>query len=101
LFSEQASKRVSLGLILSKVVEDNQLKADEDAVREQVEEIASQYETKDEVVDYYYNNPQQLQQVEALVLENQVVDFLLAQADVSDEKLSYEELIQLSANQQI
>ena len=100
LFSDQAIKRVSLGLLLSKVVEDNELKADEDAVREQVEEIASQYETKDEVVDYYYNNPQQLQQVEALVLENQVVDFLLAQADVSDEKLSYEELIKLSANQQ-
>lgn len=99
LFSEQASKRVALGLLLSKVVEDNQLKADEEAVREQVEEIASQYETKDEVVDYYYNNPQQLQQVESLVLENQVVDFLLAQAKVSDEKLSYEELIKLSANQ--
>lgn len=99
LFSEQASKRVALGLLLSKVVEDNELKADEDSVREQIEEIASQYETKDEVVDYYYNNPQQLQQVESLVLENQVVDFLLAQAKVSDEALSYEELIKLSANQ--
>lgn len=100
LFSEQATRRVTLGLLLSKVVEENELKAEDDKVREAIEEIASQYEAQDEVIEYYNNNPQQRQQVEALVLENAVVDLLTAQASVSDEKLTYEELMTLAQAQQ-
>lgn len=101
LFSEQATRRVSLGLLLSAVIENDEIKADDDKVRAMVEEIASSYEAADEVIDYYYNNPQQLQQVEGLVLENAVVEKLLEQADVSDEKLSYEELMQATQGQQM
>ena len=100
LFSEQATRRVSLGLLLSKAIEDNDIKPEEDEVRAAVEEIASAYEVKQEVIDYYYNNKQQLAQVEAMVLEDKVVELLLAQADVSDEKLSYEELMKLVSAQQ-
>ena len=100
LFQDQAERRVSLGLLLSKVVEDNDLKPEESAVREAVEEIASAYEAQQEVIDYYYNNSEQLQQVEGLVLENAVIELLLSQSDVSDEKLSYEELIALTAQKQ-
>ena len=100
LFSEQATRRVSLGLLLSKAIEDNDIKPDEDEVRAAVEEIASAYEVAQEVIDYYYNNQQQLQQVEAMVLEDKVVDVLLEKADVSDENLSYEELMKLVSAQQ-
>jgi trigger factor len=100
LFSEQATRRVSLGLLLSKAIEDNDIKPSEDEVRAAIEEIASAYEVAQEVIDYYYNNQQQLQQVEAMVLEDKVVDVLLASADVSDENLGYEELMKLVSAQQ-
>ena len=99
LFQDQAQRRVSLGLILSKAIEDKDLSADDDKVRETIEEIASAYEAADEVIDYYYNNEQQLQQVKALVLEDMVVEALMADADVSDEVLSYEELMKLQQQQ--
>ncbi|NRA41204.1 MAG: trigger factor [Pseudomonadales bacterium] len=99
LFQDQAQRRVSLGLILSKAIEDKDLSADDDKVRETIEEIASAYEAADEVIDYYYNNEQQLQQVKALVLEDMVVEALMADADVSDEALSYEELMKLQQQQ--
>ena len=93
MFSEQATRRVTLGLLLSSAVEANEVKADADAVRAAVEEIASSYEKAEEVVDYYYGNQQQLAQVEAMVLEDSVVDLLVADANVVDEPLSYEELM--------
>lgn len=99
MFSDQASRRVSLGLLFSKLVEENNLKPDANKVRETVEEIASSYESKDEVVKYYYGNRQQLAQIEALVLENQAVEKLLESAKVVDEKLNYQELMQLAGRQ--
>ena len=93
LFQEQAERRVTLGLLLSKAVEEKKLTAEDDKVRAAIEEIASAYETSDEVIDYYYNNEQQLGQVKALVLEDLVVETLMADATVSDEILSYEDLM--------
>ena len=93
LFSEQATRRVSMGLLLNQLIEDNQLKAAAEKVREMVEEIASTYEAKEEVINYYYKNKQQLAQVEAVVLEDTAVEFLLNSADVSDARLSYDELM--------
>lgn len=100
LFEEQAKRRVSLGLLLSKAIEDNEIKPEDDEVRAAVEEIASSYEVADEVIDYYYNNQQQLDQVKAMVLEDKVVELLLEKANVSDEKLSYEALMKLVSAQQ-
>lgn len=93
MFSEEAKRRVSLGLLLSQVVEDKEIKAEDDKVRAAVEEIASSYEVADEVVEWYYKNPQQLAQVEALVLEDAVIDSFVAAASVKEQKMSYEELM--------
>ncbi len=98
LFSDQATRRVSLGLLLSSLIEEKKIKPEADKVRETIEEIASSYEAKEEVVNYYYKNKQQLAQVEALVLEDQAVELLLASADVSDAKMSYEELMKAVSN---
>ena len=100
MFKDQANRRVSLGLVLSKAIDENEIRPDSDKVREAVEEIASAYEAKDEVINYYYSNKQQLQQVEALVLEDMVVEKLLEDANVSDEKLDYEGLMKLVGGQQ-
>ena len=99
LFQEQAERRVGLGLLLSKAVEEKELKAEDDKVRAAVEEIASAYEAADEVIEFYYNNEQQLQQVQALVLEDLVVETLMAEANVTDEALSYEELMKTQQQQ--
>ena len=100
MFEDQAKKRVSLGLVLSQLVEEQSIKAEEDKVKEMVEEIASTYEAAEEVVNYYYNNREQLAQVEAVVMEEAVVDYLLESANVSDEQLSYDELMKLVSSQQ-
>lgn len=99
LFSEQAKRRVTLGLLLSGMIEERELSSDEDKVKEAVEEIASAYESADEVVEYYMNNPEQRAQVEAMVLEEQAVEILLDSADVSDEKMSYADLMKAVAAQ--
>lgn len=93
MFSEQATQRVSLGLLLSQYAEDKNITASDEKVREAVEEVASAYEVAEEVINWYYANPQQLAQVEAMVLEDTVIDTLLASATVSEQKMSYDELM--------
>lgn len=93
MFSEEATRRVTLGLLLSQVVEDKAIKATDEKVREAVEEIASAYEVANEVIDWYYKNRQQLAQVEALVLEDTVIDTLLAVANVKEQAMSYDEIM--------
>ncbi len=100
LFSEQATRRVSLGLLLSSLVESKEITADADKVREAIDEIASSYDAKEEVVNYYYGNEQQLAQVEAMVMEDQVVEDLMASSTVVDEILNYGELMTLVGGQQ-
>lgn len=99
MFSEQATQRVTLGLLLSQYAEDKDITAEAGKVREAVEEVASAYEVAEEVINWYYANPQQLAQVEAMVLEDTVIDTLLATATVSEQKMSYDELMKSTAAQ--
>ena len=91
LFKDQAERSVRLGLVVREILEKNELKADADKVRARIEEIAEQYEEPQEVINYFYGNPQQLQQVEGAVLEEQVVELVLANAKVTEKAVSYEE----------
>ena len=93
LFREQAERSVRLGLIVRQILEQNQLKADADKVRARIEEIAGQYEEPAEVVKWFYGNRQQLEQVEGAVLEEQVVELVLASASQSDKAMSYEDVV--------
>ena len=93
MFKEQAERRTSLGLLISEVVAKEELKADKDKVKSLVEEVASTYEDPEQVVNYYYSNEQLLAGVEAAALEDQVVEFILGKAQVSDEEIGYQELI--------
>lgn len=91
LFTEQAERSVRLGLIVREIVSANDITADEDKVRAHVEEIAQQYDEPQELIDWVYNNPQQLQQLEGAVVEQQVVDLVLEKAKVEEKEMSYEE----------
>lgn len=97
LFAEQAKRRVSLGLLLAELAKQNDIKADAERVRAKVEDFSKSYETPSEVVAWYYQDPQRLHEVESLVLEDTVVDWVLARASVTDEASSVEKLMGASA----
>jgi len=96
LFREQAQRSVSLGLLIGQLIKDRELAVDADRVRAVIEEVAESYETPEEVVNYYYGNREQLQQVEAMVLEDQVVDIILEGAQVSEQAARYAEVVRPS-----
>ncbi len=95
MFRDNASRRVKLGLVLAELIGHFELKADPDALRSAIEEIASTYQDPEEVVNWYYSNQEQLAGVESKVLEDSVVDKLLESASVTDEPCSYQDAIAL------
>ena len=96
-FAEQAKRRVRLGLILAELVTSENLHATAEQVKGVIEETAQSYENPEEVVRWYFAQAQRLSEVEALVLEDNVVDWVLAKASVSDKALSFDELMTRAA----
>jgi len=93
IFQEQAAKRVKLGLLLSEVIKVNEIKADDDKVEKRIEEFAQSYGDPAEVVAWYKSNPQERAKIESVVLEDQLVDWVLEKAKVTETSLSFEELM--------
>lgn len=92
-FAEQAKRRVSLGLILSEVVKANDLHAKSDQVKAIVEEAAQSYEHPEEVVRWYYAQPQRLSEIEGVAIEDNVVAWALSNAKVADKAVAFDELM--------
>ena len=92
-FRPQAERRVRLGLVLAEVVRAAKLEAKPEQVRAQIEEMAASYEKPEEVVRYYHADNSRLADVQALVLEGNVTDYVLAQAKVTERKLGFDELM--------
>jgi trigger factor len=97
LFTDQAERRVKLGLIVNAIVEQNNVVSDEARVRTKIEEIASSYEQPEQLINYYYSNEQQLSQVQSLVLEEQIVNFVLESAKVTEKTVSYDDAVKREA----
>ena len=93
MFSENAERRVKLGLVLAEYIAKYELKAGAEKVRETIVEMASTYENPQEVIDYYYSNAQQLGAVESKVLEDQVIEKLLENANITEKQCSYQQAI--------
>lgn len=93
VFKEQAEKRVSLQLIVSEIIKQNELKADTAKVREMIEQAASGYEDPDSVVNWYYSDQKNLAEVEALALEDGVIDWILEHAGVTDKACTFDEVM--------
>jgi trigger factor len=97
MFQDEASRRVTLGLIVGEIVKSAKLKPDAKRVKTMIEEIASTYQEPKEVVEYYSSNQELMAGVESAVLEDQVVDHILSQAKVSEVETSYDEIIKANA----
>ncbi|BBA34546.1 trigger factor [Methylocaldum marinum] len=93
-FEPMARRRVALALILGKIIETNNLVVDQKRVRSTVEELATSYESPEDVVRWYYAEPERLREVENVVMEDQVVDLVLDKAKVTEEKIAFQELMQ-------
>lgn len=97
-FAGQAEKRVRSGLLLAELARQNNIVIDGARVRKAIETVAETYEQPREVVQMYYGNQQLLQSVENLVLEEQVVDWVMDHAKVSDKAMSFKEVISAGAS---
>ena len=92
-FREQAEKRVRLGLLVGEIVRREKLQAKPDQIKTHIEDLARSYENPPEVVRHYFSNRDLLAQVESLVVEQNVVDWLLAKAKVQDQPVAFDELM--------
>ncbi|QEA13822.1 trigger factor [Comamonas flocculans] len=89
----QAERRVRLGLVVAELVRANELQAKPEQLKAHVEELASSYEKPQDVVKWYYGDRDRLAEVEAVVVENNVTDFVLGKAQVTDKVVSFDELM--------
>jgi len=93
LFTEQAERRVRLGILLGATVKKLELQADTDRVRALIDEMAAAYDDPEQVVNFYYSNDENLKQVEALAVEEQVAEKLLESAKVKTIDMSYADVM--------
>jgi trigger factor len=93
MFTGQAERRVRLGLILAEIVQANKLTAQPEQIRALIAEQAQSYEEPEQVVQWYYQSPERMQEIESLALEENVVAWVAGQAQVEDVTTSFEELM--------
>ena len=95
-FNENATKRVRLGVILNKIIEDKEMKSQDEMVKELIEERASGFKDPEQYKNWIYSSEEQLKNMESLALEEQVTEFLINEAKAEDENLSFEEVMTMS-----
>jgi trigger factor len=94
LFRPQAERRVRLGLVVAELVRQHELFAKPEQIKAHIEELAASYEKPADVVRWYQSDNRRMAEVEAIVVENNVTEFVLAKAQVSDKALGFDELMQ-------
>lgn len=92
-FTAESERRVRLGLLVSELVKNADLQAKPEQVRQRIEEFAQNYEQPEQVVTYYLSDPQRRAEIEAIVLEDNVVEYVLSQAKVEDENVPFDEIM--------
>ena len=92
-FEEEANKRVKIGILLNKLIEEKELKPDADKVKGIIEERAANYKDPQQVVNYFYSDEKKKKNIESISLEEQVVDLLIKEAKATEEKITYEECV--------
>lgn len=93
VFEGQAERRVALGLIIGEIIQKNAIKLDSNKVRSTIEDIAKSYERPEDVVNWYYSDESRLSDVQQMVLEDQAIEWLVAQAKVSDETVTFSDVM--------
>jgi trigger factor len=93
LFRPQAERRVRLGLVVAELVRANELHAKPEQVKAHIEELAASYEKPADVVRWYQGDNQRMAEVEAIVIENNVTEFVLSKAQITEKSVSFDELM--------
>ena len=93
VFRPQAERRVRLGLVVAELVRGNELHAKPEQIKAHIEELAASYEKPADVVRWYYGDNRRLAEVEAIVIENNVTEFVLAKAKINEKTVSFDELM--------
>ena len=93
LFRPQAERRVRLGLVVAELVRSHDLAAKPEQIKAHVEELAASYEKPADVVRWYFGDNQRMAEVESIVIENNVTDFVLGKAKVVDKPVAFDELM--------
>ena len=93
IFRPQAEKRVRLGLVVAELVRKNELQAKPDQLKAHIDELAASYEKPQEVVRWYLGDNRRMAEVESVVIENNVTDFVLSKAKVSEKEISFDDLM--------
>jgi len=93
VFLPQAERRVRLGLVVAELVRANSLQAKMEQIKAHVDELAASYEKPEEVSRWYFSDNKRLAEVEAIVLENNVTDFVLSKAQVTEKAVGFDELM--------
>ena len=93
IFRPQAEKRVRMGLVVAELVRAHNLSATPEQIKSHIEDLASSYEKPEDVVRWYYSDMNRLGEVEAMVVENNVTQHVLAQVKVKDKSVSFDELM--------
>ena len=93
IFRPQAEKRVRLGLVVAELVRKNELQAKPEQLKAHIDELAASYEKPQEVVRWYLGDNRRMAEVESVVIENNVTDFVLSKAKVSEKEISFDDLM--------
>ena len=93
IYGNRARNRVALGLILGEIIRTRGLVADPSRVRARLEEMAADYESPQEFIQWHYEKPERLSEIESLVMEERVVEDLLGSAEVTDKSMTFQELL--------
>lgn len=100
LFEDQALRAVRLGVLVGRIIDEQKIEVNQERVEKFIAEAAENYEDPQEVIEYYTNDKRERANVESVVLEDQVVDYLLTQSKVTDKEVKYQDLL-ASAQQQM
>ena len=93
LFQEQAERRVRLGLVVAELVRANELQAKAEQIKAHIDELASSYEKPADVIRWYTSDNRRMAEIEAVVIENNVTEFVLSKAKVTDKAIGFDELM--------
>lgn len=93
LFEDQALRAVRLGVLVGQIIDKQKLEVDQERVTAFIAEAAENYEDPNEVIEYFTKDKQERAGIEAVVLEDQVVEYILSQAKVTDKEVKYQDLL--------
>jgi trigger factor len=94
MFETQAKRRVTLGLLLGEIINQNEIKTDDSKVRAVIEDMAKSYEKPEDVINWYYADQKRLIDVQQMVMEDQAVEWVISKAKVNDENVGFNDVME-------